>query len=117
MATLGQLLGIAALGLVLVLATGCGDVDDEEQVVEIVVPAGTTDRLARGEDVAVMPAELQLSVGDVLRIRNEDDVDQSVGPWRVEAGTSFELRFGEPGHYQGSCPLAEGDTYDIVVSA
>lgn len=109
------LLATAVLALVLV-PTGCGDTDEAE-VVEIVVPAGTADRLARGEDVAIMPAELQLSVGDVLRIRNDDDTDQSVGPWQVAAGTSFEMHFGQPGRYQGSCPLAEGDTYDIVVSA
>lgn len=112
-----RLLGALALGLVLVLATACGDVGDDPQVVELVVPAGTADRLAAGEDVVVLPAELKLSVGDVLRIRNEDDTDQSVGPWLVAAGDSFELRFGEPGRYQGSCPLADGDTYDIVVSS
>lgn len=38
----------------------CGGGDDQPRVVEIVVPAGTFERLQRGEDVAVMPAEIRL---------------------------------------------------------
>jgi hypothetical protein len=107
-----SLLVAAAMGLA-VAGTGCGD--EDPQVVELVVPSGTADRLAEGEEVVVLPAELHLNVGDVLRIRNEDDIDQEVGPWMVEAGGQFELRFGAAGSYQGVCPLAEGEEYLIEV--
>ena len=110
---------VAALAAVVTMTAvaGCGDdADDEGRVVEIVVPLGTQERLDRGEDVVVMPAELRFEVGDTLLIRNEDVVDQSVGPYEVAAGQEFELRYGAPGRYEGMCPLSEGDTYEIVIT-
>lgn len=110
---------VAALAAVALAAVaGCGgDTSDEEgRVVEIVVPLGTQERLDRGEDVVVMPAELRFEVGDTLLIRNEDVVDQSVGPYEVRAGQEFELSYGAPGRYEGMCPLSEGDTYEIVIT-
>jgi hypothetical protein len=64
-----------------------------------------------------MPSELQLRVGDVLRIRNEDRVDQPVGPYLVAAGEQFELRYGKPGRYEGYCPLSEDGRYRIIITA
>ncbi len=110
---------VTALAAVVVVTAvaGCGDDgSDEGRVVEIVVPLGTQERLDRGEDVVVMPAELRFEVGDTLVIRNEDVVDQSVGPYKVRAGQEFELRYGAPGHYVGMCPLTEGKTYEIVIT-
>ncbi len=80
------------------------------------MPAGTQDRLDAGEDVVVMPERLELTVGDVLLIRNEDDVEQSVGPYTVAAGEESRFEFGVPGTYEGYCPLSEGDRYEIVVT-
>lgn len=106
-----------AAAIALTAVAGCGGDDaDEGRVVEIVVPLGTQERLDRGEDVVVMPAELRFEVGDTLLIRNEDVADQSVGPYDVRAGQEFELRYGAPGRYEGMCPLSEGDTYEIVIT-
>jgi hypothetical protein len=112
---------VAALAAVVAVTAvaGCGgDGGDsgEGRVVEIVVPLGTQERLDRGEDVVVMPAELRFEVGDTLLIRNQDVSDHPVGPYRVRAGQEFELRYGAPGHYVGMCPLTEGKTYEIVIT-
>jgi plastocyanin len=113
---------VAALAAVVAVTAvaGCGgdggDSGDEGRVVEIVVPLGTQERLDRGEDVVVMPAELRFEVGDTLRIRNDDVVDHPVGPYKVSAGQEFEMRYGAPGHYVGMCPLTEGKTYEIVIT-
>jgi hypothetical protein len=88
----------------------------EPQTIEIVVPAGTQDRLAAGETVEVMPARLELHVGDTLLIRNEDRVTQSVGPYIVAAGEETRLTYGAPGRFEGYCPLSEGNRYEIVVA-
>lgn len=103
---------------IVLLATtaACGGGDDDAQVHEFVVPAGTADRIEAGETVAVMPAELEFKVGDTIRIRNEDDVDQPVGPYFVSAGTEFELEYGAPGRYEGYCALSEGERYEIVIT-
>ena len=103
---------VAALAAASLLA--CGD-DPPPQTVEIVVPAGTQERLFAGEEVVVMPARLELRVGDTLLIRNEDSVTQSVGPYLVQAGGEVRLTYGEPGTYEGYCPLSEGQRYEIVV--
>lgn len=93
---------------------GCGD-DDGPRIVEVVVPAGTQDRLDAGESVTVMPGRIDLQVGDTLLIRNEDDADQTVGPYFVAAGKELQLTYAVPGRYEGYCPVSEGERYEIVV--
>lgn len=110
-----RLIAWAALSLMVGLGAACGDTESHG-VTEIVVPAGTSARLARGETVAVMPARLEFSVGDTLVIRNDDREATSVGPYWVEAGERFEVRFGEPGRFEGVCPLAESEHYEIVIT-
>ncbi len=87
----------------------------EAETIAIVVPAGTADRIAGGEKVNVMPTRLEFRVGDMIRIRNDDDVEHSVGPYQVKAGQEMVLRYGAPGTYEGYCPLSEGERYEIVV--
>ena len=108
---------VGAIGLVAValLATaGCAG-DPPPRTVEIVVPAGTQERLSAGETVEIMPARLDLRVGDTLLIRNEDSVTQSVGPYLVAAESEYRLTYGSPGRFEGYCPLSEGQRYEIVV--
>jgi hypothetical protein len=114
--TLAAAVLVPSLAMTAVACGGDSGAKPQRQVVEIVVPAGTQDRLDRGELVDVMPAELNFRVGDVLRMRNDDSVDQYVGPYRVQAGTEFELTFGAPGRYGGLCNLAGGAGYKIVIT-
>jgi hypothetical protein len=100
--------------LAMFAATACGS-DRQPQTVEIVVPAGTQQRLDAGERVEVMPAVLEMRVGDTLLIRNEDSVDQAVGPYFVAAHDELRFTYGSPGRYEGYCPLSEGERYEIVV--
>ncbi len=103
-------------------ATSCGSADETgsrpggSEIVEIVVPFGTQARIDRGETVSVMPAKLQLRVGDTLRIRNDDEVEQYVGPYLVLAGQQFELQYGAAGRYEGLCALSGGARYEIVIT-
>lgn len=94
--------------------TGCGG-EREPETLEIVVPAGTQDRLLEGETVTVMPARIDLRVGDTIIVRNEDEVTQSVGPYVVGAGDEISFTYGAPGVYEGYCALSEGERYEIVV--
>jgi len=103
------------MAVVLALVTAaCGG--GGSNVYEIVVPLGTGELLAQGETVDVMPAEIRLEVGDTLKIRNEDVVDQEVGPYLVAAGTQFVVQFGAPGLYEGICPLSGSQGYKIVIT-
>ena len=94
MRTAGLLLAALAL---LLAACGGGD----EYAYELIIPAGTAERLASGEEVDLMPSRLTFRVGDTIRVKNEDVVDQAVGPYVVGAGQEFEVTFGAPGVYQG----------------
>jgi hypothetical protein len=97
------------------LLGACAGADREPRTIEIVVPAGTQQRLDAGERVEIMPARLELRVGDTLLIRNEDGVAQSVGPFSVPANGMTSLTYGAPGRFEGYCPLSEGQRYEIVV--
>lgn len=116
MPSVRSLLAAVVLAVLALTAAACGDTDGGPRVEELVVPFGTMERLGRGEDVVVMPSVLEFEVGDTLRIRNEDVVEQAVGPYRVAAGEEFELTFGAPGRFEGMCPLSEGDRYEIVIT-
>jgi hypothetical protein len=110
---------VIAVAFACIAATSCGSEPADSappKVVEIVVPTGTQAKLNRGETVQVMPARLEFRVGDVLRVRNDDVVDQYVGPYLVVAGQQFELRFGAPGRYAGLCNLSGGSSYEIVIT-
>jgi hypothetical protein len=109
------LLVLSTAAIVWAVAAG-GEKPRDPETIEIIVPAGTQDRLAAGEKVVVMPARLEFRVGDRIFIRNEDDVAQSVGPYLVEAGEEMLLQYGAPGVYEGYCPLSEGERYEIVVT-
>lgn len=84
--------------------------------VTIVIPLGTQAQIDRGETVAVVPARLEIHVGDTLRIENRDVVSQLVGPYVVGAGQVFEITYGSPGVYHGYCSIFEGGHYELVVS-
>lgn len=105
---------IAILGLT---GTACGDAGESQpRVYEFVVPEGTQANLDSGQDVVIMPSRIELQIGDTLRIRNEDVVAQTVGPYWVPPRKEFEITYGSPGRYEGFCPLSKGSRYEIVVT-
>jgi len=85
------------------------------QTLLFVVPADTTARILRGDKVEIMPAELQLHVGDVIRIRNEDAHPQKVGPYYVKPHSQVDVRYGAPGTFVGTCKFTRTGRYEIVV--
>lgn len=74
-----------------------------EQLFEI--PKGTYERRMKGEQLAVLPAEVRLTLGvrDVLLLRNRDRVPQVFGPVLVMPGQDFRLPFEQAGDYQFAC--------------
>lgn len=104
---------VAVVGLVAAVSGACGG--EDATTVEVVVPPGTQQRLDAGEEIDVMPSRIELQVGDTLRIRNDDVVDQSVGPYVVAAGQELRLTYNTPGRFEGYCPLSTGDRYEIIV--
>lgn len=81
------------------------------------IPAGSFQRVAAGEDVDVIPAELHVDVGDTISIRNDDTVGQIVGPYYVPAGQTLQQTFTEDATLEGTCTAHKGGRIRIVVGA
>lgn len=69
------------------------------------IPKGTYDRRMKGEPLAILPSEVQLTLGvqDVLLLRNRDTVPQVFGPVLVMPGQDFRLPFEQAADYQFAC--------------
>ncbi len=121
--------GLAALlvGFVVIVLVGVGALvggvllfggDDDAGPVEYVVdvPVGTAGRIARGEPVELIPAEVELSVGDTIVIKNADDQVHEVGPFSVRAGETLRYTFDRAGTYLGNCTVHPSGKVEIVVT-
>ncbi len=103
--TLGAVFGFVAL----LAARGSG------QQLHFVVPAGTGDRIDRGERVEIIPPDLEVRVGDELIVENRDDRAHVIGPFSVQAGETLRHTFDRPGVYEGFCSVHSSDRVRITV--
>ena len=82
----------------------------------ITIPLGTADRLDRGEQVEVIPAELHLAVDQQLVVRNDDDRTHLLGPIVVRAGEVLRHRFRSPGRFVAECTVHPSGSLRIIVA-
>lgn len=116
---------VTAFGVTAIGVTACGS-DEEVFAVEaaetsdasyrFVIPAGSGARIDEGEALDLLPAEMQVEVGEVLEIVNDDDRGHLVGPFYVGAGETLRQRFASPGHYIGVCSVHSGGEIVITVT-
>ncbi len=77
--------------------------DRAPKVIELVIPEGTAEQIASGEEATTIPDEMSFIVGDTLLVRNEDSVDHQMGPIWVPAGSSASLAMEEKNKYAYNC--------------
>lgn len=82
----------------------------QPQTITVVVPQGTAELVARGEQPPTLPQGMTFVMGDVLVIKNEDTVDHQLGPLWVPAGTSGQLMLGKPESLAYECSF-QADNY------
>lgn len=89
----------------------------EARQVVYVVPAGTVARLAQGEDIAVLPQQINLTLGaaDILVIRNDDTQSVQIGPFKIEPGQRFMQQYYNRGTYDLICSIHRSERLQIVV--
>lgn len=113
-------LGALAVGLATVLVTvGIWLMvrpESEGEVHTISIPAGTGARIDAGEDVQLVPLEMEVSVNDTIRIVNDDDRTFDVGPFVVTPHSTLEHTFDRPGRFSGACTLHPEDSFTVVVT-
>lgn len=110
------LLAAGVIGLVS-LADRSGGTPAEGRTYTFEIPAGTADRMARGETVEdVFLERMAARVGDTFVVRNLDSVTHQMGPLVVRAGETASITFYEPGVYQGACSVGDHDQVFIEVT-
>ena len=63
----------------------------EPQRIELVIPAGTAEKVAAGEAPPSIPANMSFVVGDKLVVVNQDNVDHQLGALWIPPGTSASM--------------------------
>lgn len=84
---------------------------------EYVIPLGAGEALDAGTPLEILPAELQVNVGDTIRIENRDDRGHTVGPFFVGANETLTQRFSTPGEFEGVCTVHPSGELVLVVNA
>jgi hypothetical protein len=85
------------------------------QRVELIIPAGTADRLAKGEQNPSIPADMVFVAGDTLVVKNLDVVNHRLGPLFIPAGTSASLTLSDANNYSYSCSFQPSQVFGLDV--
>ncbi len=91
------------------------NVDRGPQTVEIVIPRGTAEKVAAGEAEPTLPQEMVFVLGDVLLVRNEDDVAHELGPLVVPPGTSASLPMDNADNLLVNCSFSPSSYLGLEV--
>lgn len=59
--------------------------------ITLVIPKGTAEEVARGEQPPGIPANMKFVVGDTLMVQNLDTVDHQLGPLWIPPNSSAQL--------------------------
>jgi hypothetical protein len=118
---------IVGLAMVAAALAGCGGDDDgaapgiapvdadQPATYEYVIPPGAGEALDAGEPLEILPAELEVTVGETIRIVNQDDRGHNVGPFFVGAEETLSQRFSSPGEFVGVCTVHPSGELVLVV--
>lgn len=72
---------------------------------EYTIPEGAGEALDAGTPLEILPAELDATVGETIRIVNLDERGHNVGPWFVGANETIRQEFSSPGTFEGVCTV------------
>lgn len=107
-------LGAAAVvGVPLVATNVIGQPEGATHSFEI--PPGTSARLAAGESVQVLPADLRFKVRDRLVVFNRDSATHYVGAFPIGPGQTLSKRFSDAVSLSGYCSLHPSGNISIEV--
>lgn len=73
------------------------------QQVTLVIPLGTAQRVAQGQQPPTIPENMVFVVGDTLVVKNEDTVQHQLGPLFIPSGASASLSLDTQQKYQYEC--------------
>jgi hypothetical protein len=85
----------------------------EAQTIELVIPAGTSQKVAGGQ--SVLPASQIFVTGDTLVVKNEDTVTQTLGPLVIPPGSFASMKLDQAGNMSYTCSFQPTSFYGIEV--
>ncbi|MGI9613535.1 MAG: cupredoxin domain-containing protein [Acidimicrobiales bacterium] len=102
-------LAIYALGAIMIVAVPLALArmfDQPEGALHtFVIPLGTSDRIAAGEEVNIIPADLDVKLNDRLIITNNDAEIHTIGAFTVAPSETADVTFGQVASFSGFCSL------------
>jgi hypothetical protein len=91
------------------------DRDRPPQAIELVIPAGTSAKVAAGDPADAIPSEMSFVIGDTLVVKNEDTTDHVMGPLWIPAGASASLKLEQPNKFAYSCSFTPSRYFGVDV--
>jgi hypothetical protein len=88
---------------------------DQANRVLLEIPAGTAERLAKGEAVADIPTNMTFVVGDILVVKNDDTVSHQLGPVWVPPQSSGVLQIDVADEYSYVCSFEKSQYFGLTV--
>lgn len=85
-------------------------------VITLVIPEGTAEQVARGEQPPTIPENMAFVVGDTLVIRNEDSVDHKLGQLWIPASSSAQLSLNQEENFAYDCSFQPGKSFGLDVN-
>jgi len=82
------------------------DTDRAPKSIQLVIPAGTSERVAAGEPSPTIPEKMVFVTGDVLEVVNQDGAAHQLGPVWVPPGATGRLDLGEANKYSYTCSFS-----------
>lgn len=91
------------------------DTDRPPQTLTLVIPAGTAQRVARGESQPAIPDSMSFVVGDTLEVVNQDTQSHELGPLFIPAGTTASLVMDSASSYTLGCSFQPSRYLDFDI--
>ena len=85
------------------------------QAIELVIPAGTAERVANGQPNPAIPTNMVFVAGDTLVVKNQDVANHRLGPLFIPSGTSASLLLSDANAYSYQCSFQSSQVFGIDV--
>jgi len=82
----------------------------------LVIPPGTAQRVALGEQPPSIPTNMMFVVGDTLVVKNEDSVEHQLGPLWIPAGTSASMPLNTDEKFAFQCSFVPTKVFGLDVN-
>jgi hypothetical protein len=103
---IGLLIGLALSEITFIFL---GETARKPKTIEVVIPSGTAELVRHGEQPPSLSKNMMFVVGDVLVVKNNDNVDHQLGPLWIPAGTTGQLVLGQTESLSYECSFQPGN--------